>query len=506
MTRLRRTDPRTVVGTLVLVVLTTYLLADSTTGVGPVRVFWSAIPLVDVAIGVVALGAARKPGIAAAERRLWRTVVAQCVVMVIGDGTQAVLVWTAAATPSGTPGPVTDLCNLIGMIPVLFVLLRYPVPADSRSVRLRYLLDAASVAVGAGVLMYFLMSYTLPVLDTAASRAFGAGVLAMSSFAATKLTLSGAVPMRPRAALPIVAGSLLQGYAYGLLGSGPQVHLALAGMMAAAGLMWTGVRLHQLDTTPRRDAAPVRRRYSLLPYVTLFVMFGLVPAVAAGDGRDLDFWVVIGALFAITCLVVVRQVLALLENATLLTRLDQSLLEARGLHEQLRHQATHDALTGLANRALFDERLDASTGAAAVLLVDLDGFKEINDTYGHHAGDAVLVAVADRLRRCVPASATAARLGGDEFAVLLPGADAAAARGLADRFTALLADPVHVDGRPLHARASVGVAAGGTGPDGTGSGGTVSGGALLRDADGAMYAVKRGDGVAARRGVALASA
>jgi diguanylate cyclase (GGDEF)-like protein len=153
-------------------------------------------------------------------------------------------------------------------------------------------------------------------------------------------------------------------------------------------------------------------------------------------------------------------VLALRENATLLHRLDDSLLEARGLQEQLRHQATHDALTGLANRALFDERLDAVTGPAAVLLVDLDGFKSINDTHGHHAGDVILTAVADRLRRCVPASATAARLGGDEFAVLLPGADEPTARLLVDRFTALLDEPVAVDGVVLRAEASIGVAAG----------------------------------------------
>ena len=92
-------------------------------------------------------------------------------------------------------------------------------------------------------------------------------------------------------------------------------------------------------------------------------MFGLVPFANAAH-KPVDFWVVIGALFVITCLVVVRQVLALRENGTLLRRLDASLLEARGLQDQLRHQATHDALTGLANRALFDERLDAVTGPA----------------------------------------------------------------------------------------------------------------------------------------------
>jgi len=471
-----------VVGALAFALLSAYLVADGTTGTGPVYAFWTAVPFIDVALAAASFGASRKPGITRAERRLWRTLAVPYVFVVAGDVTQAVHVWTAPGTPIGTPGPITDVCNLIGTIPVLIVMLRYPVPTDGWSVRLRYLLDAASVALGGGVLMFFLTSYTLPVIDSAGSRLFGSVVLAVSSFAATKLTLSGAIRMRARAAVPIVAGTLLQGYAYGMLGSGPNLHLPLAGMAGAGGLLWLGIRIHQLDSAPAPDRARARRRYSLLPYLTLFVMFGLVPFANAAH-EPVDFWVVIGALFVITCLVVVRQVLALRENGTLLHRLDASLLEARHLQEQLRHQATHDALTGLANRALFDERLDAVTGPAAVLLVDLDGFKSVNDTHGHHAGDAILVAVAGRLRRCVPASATAARLGGDEFAVLLPGADEPTARVLADRFAALLDDPVAVDGVVLRAEASIGVAAGAV------SAGT-SPATLLREADAAMYARK----------------
>jgi diguanylate cyclase (GGDEF)-like protein/PAS domain S-box-containing protein len=156
--------------------------------------------------------------------------------------------------------------------------------------------------------------------------------------------------------------------------------------------------------------------------------------------------------------------------------------QARILSDQLRHQATHDDLTGLANRTLLHDRLtQVVDGVAAVLLVDLDGFKAVNDTHGHHVGDAVLVAVADRLRAVVPPGGTAARIGGDEFAVLLPDLDAETARQVGDRFLALLAEPVVVHQQRLRVRASVGVAEGLAADRET----------LLRHADAAMYAAKR---------------
>jgi diguanylate cyclase (GGDEF)-like protein/PAS domain S-box-containing protein len=163
--------------------------------------------------------------------------------------------------------------------------------------------------------------------------------------------------------------------------------------------------------------------------------------------------------------------------------------ETRELHDQLRYQASHDVLTRLANRSLFTERLAAATagqrrdegGAAAILLIDLDEFKAINDTLGHHVGDAVLVAVAERMRACVRAGDTAARLGGDEFAILLPGATPAAAAAVAERFLELLGEPVYAYDHLLQVRASVGVASEpADDPD-----------ALLRSADTAMYAAKR---------------
>ncbi|MEV4512077.1 sensor domain-containing diguanylate cyclase [Dactylosporangium sp. NPDC049525] len=157
--------------------------------------------------------------------------------------------------------------------------------------------------------------------------------------------------------------------------------------------------------------------------------------------------------------------------------------QARLLQDELRRQATHDGLTGLANRALFDARLAAAAShqIAAVLLVDLDDFKMVNDTHGHHAGDAVLVGVAERLAASVPVGGTAARIGGDEFAVLLPGSDVRDADAVARRFLDLLDVPVLVDGHQLRVRASVGVV----------DGDPKAAEALLQRADARMYATKR---------------
>jgi diguanylate cyclase (GGDEF)-like protein/PAS domain S-box-containing protein len=162
--------------------------------------------------------------------------------------------------------------------------------------------------------------------------------------------------------------------------------------------------------------------------------------------------------------------------------------ESRELHDQLRHEATHDPLTQLGNRALFQERLRlaelpprATTDLLSVIAIDLNGFKAINDTLGHHVGDALLVAVARRLPACVRPSDTVARLGGDEFAVLLPQTSRAGAAIVVDRITAAFAEPVEVDGHVLPIRASLGLA---TGP-------AADTEALLRRADAAMYSAKR---------------
>jgi diguanylate cyclase (GGDEF)-like protein/PAS domain S-box-containing protein len=159
------------------------------------------------------------------------------------------------------------------------------------------------------------------------------------------------------------------------------------------------------------------------------------------------------------------------------------------LEEQLTRQAFHDGLTGMANRALFRDRLEQalarserSKAALAVLLVDLDGFKQINDSLGHDAGDQLLQAVAERFAYEIRPSDTLARLGGDEFAILVDGAHESHAVSVAARLLKTLAEPVYIAERELSVGASIGIA---LHPGGLGRSAE-----LLRHADVAMYSAK----------------
>ena len=160
--------------------------------------------------------------------------------------------------------------------------------------------------------------------------------------------------------------------------------------------------------------------------------------------------------------------------------------------ETLHHDAHHDALTGLPNRVSFEERLERALAEAArygrrlaVLFVDLDGFKRINDVHGHAAGDSALVEVAGRLSSALRASDTLARLHGDEFVVLLPEVDADSdARGVAATLLDAIAPPFDIDGQSSSLTASIGLSV--YPRDAADAAG------LLRVADAAMYRAKAG--------------
>lgn len=165
--------------------------------------------------------------------------------------------------------------------------------------------------------------------------------------------------------------------------------------------------------------------------------------------------------------------------------------DRRRQREELERHAFHDALTGLANRSRFHdrlghalERLRRQPVSVAVFFIDVDRFKEVNDTHGHAAGDTVLVAVAQRIERSIRSSDTAARIAGDEFAVLLEDlTDPLQADRVAERLLRSFRDPVPVGDRAVPVSVSVGVA--------VTSGVGLDAADLLRNADLAMYSAKQ---------------
>jgi diguanylate cyclase len=243
------------------------------------------------------------------------------------------------------------------------------------------------------------------------------------------------------------------------------------------GLLVIGVAALMTFREPSPDAGPVRvpsKAALSLPYVPIAAAIAVcTPTVMRTPGM--------GALFVSTALLVVtamaRQFLVVSEN--------------RGLLEVVADQAMRDPLTGLANRALFNDRLmhamqlhQRESQPVAVLCLDLDDFKLVNDNLGHPAGDALLVLVAERILGCVRTGDTVARLGGDEFAVLMEG-KAEHSRLVAHRVMAAFDEMFLIDGHDLLLRPSVGLAVAAAADTES------SADALLKQADVAMYSAKR---------------
>jgi diguanylate cyclase (GGDEF)-like protein/PAS domain S-box-containing protein len=169
----------------------------------------------------------------------------------------------------------------------------------------------------------------------------------------------------------------------------------------------------------------------------------------------------------------------------------RDITERKAFLNQLEHHAFYDSLTGLANRALFRDRVNhalsqarRSANSVAALFMDIDDFKVVNDTHGHAIGDALLTAIGGRIRSCLRGGDTVSRLGGDEFAILLEESTDVAPIEIANRILRALEAPFRIDGHQLHVRASIGVAYA------NGQEGDAATEELLRNADVAMYVAK----------------
>ncbi|WP_026311368.1 GGDEF domain-containing protein [Parafrankia elaeagni] len=247
--------------------------------------------------------------------------------------------------------------------------------------------------------------------------------------------------------------------------------------------------------TPSEGPAPPSPRvmwaHAALPYAALTAA-GLLILGKLATGARLDWFETYG-MITLLVLALLRQMVTLAENTRLLA-------EIRERERQLHHQAFHDPLTGLANRALFTRRLqraltqgtdsDATNapadGTVSVLFLDLDGFKRVNDAFGHAIGDELLQISADRLRAETRAIDTVARLGGDEFGVILDGGGPDDPRRIGERLATAIQAPCLLAGRPYTPHASLGLV-------------TLDSAAhrpatpdiLIHQADLAMYAAKR---------------
>ncbi len=334
-------------------------------------------------------------------------------------------------------------------------------------------LDAAIGTLGATAIVAQLLIGPITAatgggLAGAVALAYPMGDVLLVMLVVAALALRG---WRVSRAWALLAGGLvLRSFGYG-------VHV-----WAAAGpghsprwlaLVWVGSALLLAaaawsPATLRREVRLEGWRVLVTPALLTLVAVALLVLDHFDRTSDVPVWLSAGTLVA----VMVRMGLTFRENTSLM----------------LSHRlALTDELTGLANRRLFYERLNAAVGDGeaelAVAMVDLDRFKELNDTLGHHAGDMLLALLGPRLREVVGDAGLVARLGGDEFAVLLPGAGLARAAEVGRRLAVALQQPFEIDGLEVVMDASVGAALSphhGTEPE-----------VLLKRADVAMYQAKQ---------------
>lgn len=366
------------------------------------------------------------------------------------------------------------------------ILIRGRVPGGDRGAYL----DAAILAAGVGVLIWA-FGVAPYVLDgrqsTAATAAFFYPALIASAMVARLWFLEG--PHRPATRLLVLLTVATNGITMldmlrGQIGFGALVVPYLFAQFASVAIAGAAALHPSMALVPERhhsDLKPIgRRRVVALAGALLVNPATLAIEVAGGRQIDPAPYVIGGTLIG---------VLVILRLSDALRQLGESLRERESLMELLRRQALYDSLTTLPNRSLFTERLAADYAnrtagrVLAVLLVDLDDFKAVNDTYGHVTGDALLASVGQRLRAAIRDGDTAARLGGDEFVISLPTcADAQVPIRVAERVLTALGEPFDIGGHRLTVRASVGVAIADT-DDRTADD-------LVRNADIAMYLAK----------------
>ncbi len=392
----------------------------------------------------------------------------------------------------GSRGGLVNVLSLGALVLAIVAMLVLPGAPRSAAGRLRMVFDG--MVAGSALLGSAWMAFLTPVIALEGSSATGLNDLAYPSLAVVLL----AVALLLLAGQPIGQVNAMSALTAGIVALALSLIVEVVervaqatwldswvsgGLLAAAVLIGVAP-LTRLPKKQERAWQPVTTFGAVLPYVPVvaFVAAGVRSILAKQDLAAPVVWC--GVIMFVA--VLARQFLAIQLNAAL-TR------DLAAERSRFAYEAAHDALTGLPNRAMLTAALrDPDLQSApddvddvSLLMLDLDGFKLVNDTLGHAAGDELLIEVARRLSDAVApmgAAALPARLGGDEFAVLIRIGGLETARAFADDILQRLAEPMMLGGRPAAVRASIGIAV----P--TAETGAAT---LLRDADLALYSAKR---------------
>ncbi|MBL7255915.1 putative bifunctional diguanylate cyclase/phosphodiesterase [Paractinoplanes lichenicola] len=366
------------------------------------------------------------------------------------------------------------------LLVMLWGLLRIPGAQRARIEWMRFVLDVATMVVTVVVFSWHLVlprweSWTDGSAAGTASVVVvaTAAIIGMLAFVKVSFTGTGLIDRRALYILALTgAVGALGGALAPLLAERPYLNTGHVLLPTTSLLVCLAAdRQLRASRAGRPAPRPLSRRPSVLPYTAVLGTGALL--LISVDARATDLMAVAAGSVTVTLLVAVRQMVALRDNARLLGDLDIR-------QGELAFQAGHDGLTGLANRTVLTGAINARLAEGrpvSLALIDLDDFKAINDDLGHAVGDALLVAVGERLAGQLPDDAVLARLGGDEYAVLLPDPCGSALAVMA----ASLRRPLPAAGHELVVEASVGLA--GSRPGDTA-------GELLRRADVAMYEAK----------------
>ncbi|WP_275407474.1 putative bifunctional diguanylate cyclase/phosphodiesterase [Paractinoplanes ferrugineus] len=458
----------------ILVLWTVWYLAWLAGGPGPAVLSYLAMPLGAAVSAHSIYALMRSVRLDRVARRFWRGLLIALSLVATGYALLAVEAFRQQPVLPDMPIVAAALVGSAFLI-AMWAVGRVPVGIAGRNQRWKQWLDRGIAFFGCStVLFHFAL---VPMVGAQANWSTQMLVLLGLSFVLavggiTKVSYLGRGPI-DRVAMRLVGSGGLVGAGIAVLsvmGGAASVIPAQAVVMPVAPLLVTLAVRRQWTST----GAWPRRANTWLPYLAIAAVD--IPLLSLLFQRELgwngDLVIIMAVL--VNGLVAVRQLVAMRENQRLLR-------EKRASEERLRHEVTHDGLTGLANRGLYRERLGAALdrGPATVLLVDLDDFKTVNDSLGHDIGDHLLIAVAEALRTAVGPDGLPVRLGGDEFAVLIEG-DEVIGEAVAERILDALSGPVSAHHLLAHASIGIATANAGTPLD-----------HVLRDADVAMYTAKQ---------------